>query len=300
MNKIRAFSLIELSVVILIIGILVLGITQGSRIIKASKLSSARALTKNSPVSSIPNLVYWFEPTSENSFKNQSGSSAIQNNDTVSSWVDINPFSQKEFSVTQSTVGNQPRYIESGINGLPTVRFDVTNDNMMLNATGAMGGYNLDITFFVVYKFYEAHPSVNSCVVCIGGPNAEHLLVVNRADYRTISTFFSGSVQDQQESAVNYTSKGKTYLATKYLDTTRSVSNLVINGATIPNAVSAITVKGQFTQGAPGGITIGNHSGAPRTLGGDISEIIIYDRSLKNNEIASVENYLKQKYNLRY
>ena len=44
------FSLIELSVVILIIGILVLGVTQGSRILTEVKLKSAIALTTSSPV----------------------------------------------------------------------------------------------------------------------------------------------------------------------------------------------------------------------------------------------------------
>ena len=40
-NSKLAFSLIELSVVILIIGVLVLGVTQGSRMMKQSKITAA-------------------------------------------------------------------------------------------------------------------------------------------------------------------------------------------------------------------------------------------------------------------
>jgi len=63
-NK-TAFSLIELSIVVLIIGILIAGISQSSRLIKAMKLSTARSLTRSSDVNSINNLTAWFDATAE-------------------------------------------------------------------------------------------------------------------------------------------------------------------------------------------------------------------------------------------
>ena len=66
-NK-KAFSLIELSIVILIIGILVAGVTSSSRLIRAMKLISAKQLTQSSPVLTIPDLLAWFEPTKEGIF----------------------------------------------------------------------------------------------------------------------------------------------------------------------------------------------------------------------------------------
>jgi prepilin-type N-terminal cleavage/methylation domain-containing protein len=56
----KAFSLIELSIVVLIIGILVAGITQSSRLVSMMKIQSARSLTINSPVASIKGLTIWF------------------------------------------------------------------------------------------------------------------------------------------------------------------------------------------------------------------------------------------------
>ena len=52
----KAFSLIELSIVILIIGILVAGVTQSSRLIKQMRLAMIKSMTLNSPVSSIKDL----------------------------------------------------------------------------------------------------------------------------------------------------------------------------------------------------------------------------------------------------
>jgi prepilin-type N-terminal cleavage/methylation domain-containing protein len=52
----KAFSLIEISVVILIIGILIAGISQGIDLYQDSRLAIARSLTQNSRVGRIENL----------------------------------------------------------------------------------------------------------------------------------------------------------------------------------------------------------------------------------------------------
>jgi len=67
-NKLKAFSLIELSIVILIIGILFVGVTQSSRLINQMSLTTARNITQNSPVYSISGVVSWIETTSQQSF----------------------------------------------------------------------------------------------------------------------------------------------------------------------------------------------------------------------------------------
>ena len=64
-NKSLAFSLIELSIVILIIGILIAGVTQGSRLVRESRVKTAQTLTQSSDVSSIKDLVLWLDATKE-------------------------------------------------------------------------------------------------------------------------------------------------------------------------------------------------------------------------------------------
>ncbi|MBL6664214.1 MAG: prepilin-type N-terminal cleavage/methylation domain-containing protein, partial [Rickettsiales bacterium] len=51
-NK-TAFSLLELSIVIVIIGVLIVGVIGGKHIIKKSRISTAQSLTSSSPISGI-------------------------------------------------------------------------------------------------------------------------------------------------------------------------------------------------------------------------------------------------------
>jgi len=68
-KNLKAFSLIELSIVILIIGILVAGVTQSSRLISQMRLTSLRNITRSSVVPTIQNLTLWLETTMLESFE---------------------------------------------------------------------------------------------------------------------------------------------------------------------------------------------------------------------------------------
>jgi prepilin-type N-terminal cleavage/methylation domain-containing protein len=108
-SNLKAFSLIELSVVILIIGVLVLGVTQGSRMLREAKLKSAQSLTTSSPVASIEGLAVWLDSTSENAFGIGTGGtyknvSAPADGDKVGRWNDLNPTSIAKIDVAQSTL----------------------------------------------------------------------------------------------------------------------------------------------------------------------------------------------------
>ena len=155
----KAFSLIELSIVVLIIGILIAGITSGSRLVRNSKLASAAQFTKSSDVNSIPDLVLWLEPTMPNSFAIDPASSTgslealpgsnynkltDKNNanyikdtdypsdlDYISRWNDINPRATSKKSVVQDYNSNRPRYVANAINGLPALRFNIETGSLV-------------------------------------------------------------------------------------------------------------------------------------------------------------------------
>jgi len=118
----KAFSLIELSIVILIIGILIAGVTQGSRLITQMRLNTARTLTNSSPVASIKDLVFWFEPTLEESFLSSQAEDQLQ----ISQWNDINPQSIKKYFALK-TASAHVTYEDNAINSLPGVRFNGAN-----------------------------------------------------------------------------------------------------------------------------------------------------------------------------
>lgn len=114
----KAFSLIELSIVILIIGILVAGVTQSSRLINAMRLQTFRSLTLNSPVSSINGLVLWLETTLEKSFDPIQAS----NGSEISTWFDINPQTTTPLNATQATTGRKPTY--NSVGNIPVITFN--------------------------------------------------------------------------------------------------------------------------------------------------------------------------------
>ena len=85
--RLQAFSLVEISVVIIIIGILIAGVTQGARLIDESRLKTARDLTVNSRINSMEQLVFWYEPTLVSSFSKADAVDGAR----VSQWNDNNP-----------------------------------------------------------------------------------------------------------------------------------------------------------------------------------------------------------------
>ena len=68
-NKVSAFTLIELSAVIVIIGILIAGVMGATGLVKKSKIAAAQSLTKASPISGITDNALWLESSGESSFK---------------------------------------------------------------------------------------------------------------------------------------------------------------------------------------------------------------------------------------
>ena len=67
-SKIKAFTIIEMAIVILVIGALVVGILGSSVLIKRFKISTAQSLTVSSPVNGISDSVLWLESSLDKSF----------------------------------------------------------------------------------------------------------------------------------------------------------------------------------------------------------------------------------------
>ena len=80
----KAFTLIELSVIILIIGIMIAGTFIGSRLIAKSRLAAAESLARSSPVPGIKDNMLWLETSLSASIDSS------QENDgaAVTAWYD--------------------------------------------------------------------------------------------------------------------------------------------------------------------------------------------------------------------
>jgi prepilin-type N-terminal cleavage/methylation domain-containing protein len=284
-NKL-AFSLIELSVVILIIGILVLGITKSSRIISESKLKSAQSLTQGSPVVSIPNLVLWIESTMKKSFDdNEKIDGGIGGNGTINKWYDINPNTTSPQILKQNSgfiVSAKPAYINNGINGLPVVRFLGNGAYLEYDASSLVSS---NYTIFAVVQ-RRVGSSNNGFLGTFGGSVANTINFVYHNDLFWLQT---GS-DNGQASIPKYNSPVAAIFNASQSSTVGKI--MFLNGAQILNSPSSTTLLTSISSAA-----IGRYSGSG--YNGDIGEIIIFNRFLTNNERKSVESYLSQKWNIK-
>ncbi len=284
-----AFSLIELSVVILIIGILVIGISQGSRIIKEAKLKTAQQLTTSSAVNSISGLRLWAETSLEKSFD---ANEAI-NGTIITSWYNTNTQDVNLNGTRfQSVSDRRPIYINAGINGLPTLRFDGIDD-YLLSSLPLMATDQL--TVFMVCKrsaWVSRATTASFTNVADGGDGFTPTTFVFSSE-ASAATFVSerggvGAITTQPHPGNN-----KPYILASIFNGTNNI--LYLNGSASTTGITS----GNFLidRVVVGSRIAGNNPNI--SWNGDISEIIVFDKALSVAERKGVEAYLSQKYGIK-
>ena len=295
MNNKSAFSLIELSIVLIVIGFLVSGVIAGKKLIDSAKLSSARSATKSSVVPQIDNLILWLDAASEDSFINGEG---IDNVD-VSQWLDLNPQSDVKKNVVQYASCNLPNYDKTALNGLPAL--DFSGSNTCLRYEGKLGISGSEaFTHFLIIKT----PS---------GNNQERIFQYGPASSNTEQFSRAFSIDNDDNDTGFRFSNGnreyaKTSASTSYLLTLYGATGAQYNqhqfrldgelqsqiNSTNENAVPNIVDEELL-------IGIGrtdDGSSVAVNFTGSIGEVIFYDRQLSTSEIEAVESYLNNKWGI--
>lgn len=272
----KAYSLLELSIVIVIVGVLIAGVTVSVNLIKKSKFAAARSLTELSPVVEIPNLALWVETTSAKSFDD----AAIEDGTTVTTWYDLN--SQ---AVNRSTIagqGSSAIYTKNAINGLPALKF-----------SGADGSY-----YLVTHKNLSSNGLKTIFVVLqtLVGGSKRHYIFDNDACCTQNAFIINGSSVNGQYyagasvSPPNITST-QNYIFTIVANGSNSIvraNGTATTGNAGSNAMSTLTHIGSAVSGGSSG----------ECLNGYLGEFIIYDRVLRTEEYKTVEAYLSKKWGI--
>lgn len=281
MRKHSAFSLVELSVVILVIGILIAGIMEGRLMVKKSRLSSAQVITKNSAVNEIPDLALWYETSLESSFiKDEAFDGG-----NISTWYDNNPQAVNRSNALQSTSSSQPKFYENVFSGaIPSLRFDGIDD--VLVAANGFDSDSENVTIFVVWS--SSLDSALQVIVSKGfTPSPYRIAIANNLHYLTYS---DGSVSANATTA------------------TQANSLNIISARRAKNGAMQIWING--AAGSSNTDNSGNNStttGESLYIGGypsqnyaqgDFAEIIIFKRALLTEERVAVERYLSKKFNI--
>jgi len=293
--KPQAFSLIELSIVILIIGILVAGVTQSSRLVSRMKLASLINLTRASVVPTIADLVFWVETTLPESFETEPS-----DGDRIAKWIDINPTSTQKITLSQATENLKPIFDSRTFNGVPSLRFDHLAPSQLKSqvmSSGNLFSVNQSTIFFVFIftanSFSQAtthtptpffwNPSSNDSRVSF------HIFHNQSCIYDFFTNRLTSSAPDSTHSRAK-----KIFTFVKR----PTYAEIRDNGAVVSsNASATSTISMTSTYDLRIG-WVGPEYDQAR-FSGYIGEIIIYTRGLKIDEIRDIEAYLSKKWSIK-
>ena len=290
----KAFTLMELSIIILAIGLLIGAITQSSNLYKKYRLSNAQSFTQSSEINGIDGLVLWLDVTSNKSLTNSLGSTNLKDGDLIQSWKSQILQSKNVFDFTQSLSAKQPTYKEKGINGLPTLFFKYSATATLISQLGLAHNFSLSPSEFTIFSVIQ--PIFNTVTTkqflsfkgasgrgfILNKKNTTYLTTVSNAlSFQT----WSGSAWS--ESVATGMKLSTPMLATAMRDSANSTAYR--NGT----AGSVITANYEINSETNSFFYIGGG------FDGYISEIIMFDRALSSEDRQLVEAYLVKKYEIK-
>jgi prepilin-type N-terminal cleavage/methylation domain-containing protein len=274
-----AFSLIELSIVILIIGILMIGVNQGYNLVRSAQISNARGITAKSPIQQMQGLLAWYE-TSQKESLNQS---ELKDGNSISIWKDISPNSILSGANQPTATG--VTYTQSSINKIPALKF---NGSSKLSLANFSQGASSQATVFLVIKLNYI-PDASNYKTIFDGNSAtfsfsikSDAVQINMGDSSPISKPYSSGFSNSGE-----------YVIAIYFN--GSNSKVFINSTTtmVDNSDIASTGTNQLA-----GITLGSNKNGLNGFSGNISEVAVFNRVIKASERKEIFTYFSKKYKI--
>ncbi len=281
-NYKTAFSMVEISIVILIIGLLIAGISKASDMIVDSKVKSARSQTKASPVNRLPNLALWIETTSSESWPDRERGGPT----TTKSYAlkDINPqLTANDLFIfpAVSTV-----YKEDGYNSLPSISLSAdakSNNSKSYTRIFDMekgGGY----TIFAVVKPVASKKIIGFDLSSVAASDGKGLTLEYDSTTKAKITFPSAATT---ETSLVASATGT--IPNNVIEVITATSN-ISNAAIFSNGTRSSTNTAQLVSDYVGFFTI--YSGI------EIFEIIVVGEWLSDPLRQRVEQYLFKKWNI--
>jgi hypothetical protein len=294
-QKKSAFSLFELSIIILVISFLVVGAMKGGELVRKSKVTAAAAMTKSSMVKQTDGLVLWLETTMPNSFNDYETADNVK----ISTWYNISDTKITPFNATQSTTSLQPTYTTAAINGLPAIKFTAANSNCIYVASG-FDDYEENATVFLVFQ-PTAAAGTEMNLLEKWNVYTPYPFVLRTVTGFYISTY-DGSVLAHNPSASSTTQRvaNATYLisARKIKNGTMQIwINGTQEGSATDNTTGTTTNNVKLAIGCRNLIDVGGGSNI-NFADGYYGEIIIYNRALSDQEKSNIESYLGKKWSI--
>lgn len=294
----RAFSLIEISVVVLIIGILISSVSVGIDLYSEFKLSNAKNLTKNSIVNRIYDLSLWLETSSSESFD-----SNLKDNSSIIKWKNIginisHKYNLIKHNPLQTTPTTEAIYKTNIINNLPGAYFNGTSTCMEIDNNFDSNTENY--TIFVLLKNFNTVKSGDIISKWRGSTDVAYpytLKIINDSKYNF--AIYKNPTQDSLTSDnVARTDSVDLIIMTRSKE--NSKIKLFINKYQNPIETTT-TISSSTTTTYPLclGCRCGNSENVARFFSEFyLGELIFFKRELNSTEIKNIYDYLSKKWKI--
>ncbi len=221
-------------------------------------------------------LLLWLR--ADSGTETSSGDTATSDGDTVETWRDRSGNGRDATAITGSTDRRPVLHTDTnGIHGKPVLRFDGSNDYVRTDAEDS--SLAQPFTVFAVARRND------------GGTTAETILDSRGGGSNEITLGYWSGTQARINAGSNVT-----------LDVTQSDAAIlrgIFDGTSSSLALNSDTVvTGDAGTRTADGFRVGASRSTSQLLGGDVAEVIVYNRVLDPAEIALVENYLSTRYDL--
>ena len=294
----KAFSIIELGVVILVITIILSLIRLTENYFAQNKIDNANKYTQDSVVKSTSDLILWFETSDKSSF------SEIEQEDlsAVSSWLGSSQFAQQPISFEQKIANNRPNFIKSAINNLPTIEFNGVNSFLELDLTNQLNFRNISI--FLVSSSKNFVNDQSTIISFKTKDNKFSLNNIKKENFYNLQFTIDNNSKNVEQFNLNKDLSIKTPIIIE-----ASISETVINFKINNQFVNQFTHN--FTSDNINKIILGayqtyqsnqniNNVDYANFLHGQIAELIIFNRQLTAQESQEINQYLQKKWAIKY
>ena len=289
-NNKNAFTLIELSIVILVISVMVVGVVTGKSLITKSRLANAKSLTRQSVVNDMgDDLIAWYETSLEGSFK---PGETKTDGSAITLWKDSNI---NAVNKNDATAVGSPTLVQNVFyNSIPGLRF---SGAQYLNFNGTKFAKN-SYTVFVVEQRSSGE---NENYFIAGSANILNSnLVLGYRSENLITQAHWNNDFDPLISFPNYSSQNLIPRIHTFLFNNSIGKQYTLNGK---HNYADYKQGDDIAKLAP--LTSFNSArvGLCQPCGnqyyvGDLAEIIMFKRSLKTEEVEAIESYLGSKYGI--
>lgn len=281
-NSLQAFSLLELSLVMIIISLLTIGVMKGASMIRSSAINNARLITVKSEVQKLNGLIAWYEGSMSESVSYNISSNVKQ----LVFWQDISPDSLKLMrnKLTPLSISSSIYHTDFIKTNIQAVGFDGTKSLKLDNLSQ---GSSSKSTIFLVFQPAYA-PSSNVQILFDDSKSGS---AGNSIGIKQDKVSLNG-VDSATSQISNIFTASKGYILSAYFN--GSNSRAYINSLT--GKIGGLDIS--LSSSSLSGIMVGADRAGANAFSGQIAEAIVFNRILSDQERMAVLDYLSTKYSI--